>query len=337
MDRKKEKVMAGLSGLKDLAKKGIDSVDMDAIKEKAVVAKDAISDKTLDIKEKAVDVKEDISNKINELDNMLNEAIAEYNDQYMLFSDDGTKLFIERTRSVDIVDSVTCLVNSIANRPKEFVSDFEEITKEKAVFKDACYFADEELKATRGSASAAGAGLAAGAAVFGVAPTAAMWIATTFGTASTGAAISTLSGAAATNAALAWLGGGTVAAGGSGMAGGTALLASMGPVGVGIIGASLLTSILVYAKKKNKLNQEKNEEIEAIKRNTESLKELDCELINLIDETIKLRDGLTEKFHDCMKLFGKDYAEFDVESKMKLGALVNNTKSLAALFGKTLN
>jgi hypothetical protein len=45
--------------------------------------------------------------------------------------------------------------------------------------------------------------------------------------ASTGTAISTLSGAAATNATLAWLGGGSLAAGGGGMALGTAVLGGM--------------------------------------------------------------------------------------------------------------
>ena len=45
-----------------------------------------------------------------------------------------------------------------------------------------------------------------------------------FATASTGTAIGTLSGAAATNATLAWLGGGSLATGGLGIAGGTAVL-----------------------------------------------------------------------------------------------------------------
>ena len=70
---------------------------------------------------------------------------------------------------------------------------------------------------------AAGAMAGAGIAAFG--PTAAMAVATTFGTASTGTAIATLSGAAATNAALAWLGGGALAVGGGGMAAGEAFLA----------------------------------------------------------------------------------------------------------------
>ena len=81
-------------------------------------------------------------------------------------------------------------------------------------------------------------GVTAGAAVVSVAPTVAMWVATTFGTASTGTAISALSGAAATNAALAWLGGGALAVGGGGMAAGNAFLALAGPVGWGIAGAS---------------------------------------------------------------------------------------------------
>ena len=58
-----------------------------------------------------------------------------------------------------------------------------------------------------------------------------MGVATTFGVASTGTAISALSGAAANSAALAWLGGGALAAGGGGMSAGTAFLGLAGPVG----------------------------------------------------------------------------------------------------------
>lgn len=67
-------------------------------------------------------------------------------------------------------------------------------------------------------------GAAVGAAVGAAAAYGTFRAAISFGTASTGAAISGLSGAAATNAALALLGGGTLAAGGAGGAGGTMLL-----------------------------------------------------------------------------------------------------------------
>jgi hypothetical protein len=59
------------------------------------------------------------------------------------------------------------------------------------------------------------------------APTVATALATRFGVAGTGAAISTLSGAAARNATLAWLGGGSLASGGGGMALGSMVLGGL--------------------------------------------------------------------------------------------------------------
>lgn len=70
-------------------------------------------------------------------------------------------------------------------------------------------------------------GAAVGAAAGGGAAYGTFMAAVSFGTASTGAAISGLSGVAASNAALAALGGGTLAAGGLGVAGGTLLLTGM--------------------------------------------------------------------------------------------------------------
>ena len=86
-----------------------------------------------------------------------------------------------------------------------------------------------------------------------------MGIATTFGVASTGTAISALSGAAATNAALAWLGGGALAVGGGGMAAGNAFLALAGPVGCAIGTAiTLLTAngiiMNIYYQKRLDIN-----------------------------------------------------------------------------------
>ena len=89
----------------------------------------------------------------------------------------------------------------------------------------------EYKKAEVKAAGQCAAGVGAGVAVVTLGPTAAMGIATTFGVASTGTAISALSGAAAANAALAWLGGGALAVGGGGMAAGSAFLALAGPVG----------------------------------------------------------------------------------------------------------
>ena len=322
--------------LKSKAIKNAPSIDVDAIKEKAVKAGDMIGDKAMDIKESAVSVKEDITEKITELDRMLESSINEYNDAYTLMNDKGVQLFMERNRATDTIALVETLVNSIANRPKSFDKEFDEIRMNRNNFKSACEFGERELQAARDAASGAGAGMAAGASVAFMAPSAAMWIATTFGTASTGTAISTLSGIAAQNAALAWLGGGALTAGGGGMAAGNALLAMAGPVGWSIAGATLLTSIVLFAKKRTKLNKQKNEEIELVKRNTEQVKEVDADLKELLYETISIREGVNDSFTNGLVMYGKDYMSFSNEQKKSLGALVNNTKALSALLGKVI-
>ncbi len=185
------------------------------------------------------------------------EAIAEYNGAFTAMNDNGLSLLRQRERSTDLIEFVELLVNSIANTPKSFETDFDDIHVHRAQFLEAEEFARKDLEAARKSAAGAGAGFAAGAAVASMAPTAAMWVATTFGVASTGTAISTLSGAAATSAALAWLGGGALAAGGGGTAAGGALLALAGPIGWTVAGATLLVSIALFAKKKFDNREEK--------------------------------------------------------------------------------
>lgn len=138
-------------------------------------------------------------------------------------------------------------------------------------------------------ANAALAGVAAAGGVVAVAgPTTAMAIATTFGTASTGAAISSLGGAAAANAALAWLGGGAVAAGGGGMAAGAGILGMMGPVGWTI--ASLAGGVIavksVQDRKKNKKQiHEIKEKISVIQEDLYRKKEMYSRLSDIISHT----------------------------------------------------
>lgn len=122
-------------------------------------------------------------------------AITEYNNAFTLMSDKGLALLRQRERSTDLIELVELLVNSVANTPKSFEVAFDEIDVNKAQFLEAEEFARKNLEAARKSATIAGTGITAGAAVASMAPSAALWVATTFGTASTGTAISTLSGA----------------------------------------------------------------------------------------------------------------------------------------------
>ncbi len=337
---KEPKKLKDLKAAIPINKDQIKELSVNATKKSGEVLKKAgttISEKAVDVKDAAMDVKEDITNKLTELDRMLEGSITEYNDAYTLMNDKGMQLYVERCRAVDSINNVELLVNSIANHPKSFDTDFEEIDTNRKQFTDACEFAEREIQAARKAAGGAGAGLAAGASVAFMAPTAAMWIATTFGVASTGTAISTLTGAAATNAALAWLGGGALTAGGAGMAGGQALLAMAGPVGWTIAGATLLTSIIIFTKNRAKLNKEKNEEIEAVKRNTERVREMDGKILEILKQTNDVRNSLNSNYHDCMTLFNGDYTAFTDEDKMKLGSMVNLTKSLSALYGKQVD
>jgi hypothetical protein len=284
-------------------------------------------------KEKKPDEKKDSKNdnkKTKSLDDQLQEAIFTYNDAYTILNDHGIRLFNQRERAVDLLEHIEGFINSIANKPKEFDTVIAQIQVEKKQFRDACIFAKKELNEARKSAVGAGAGVAGGMAVASLAPSAAMWIATTFGTASTGTAISTLSGAVATKAALAWLGGGAIAAGGGGVAAGNALLALAGPVGWGIAGASLLTSIILFRNKKMKLDKEKKDEIKSVHSNTEQIKETDAKIDSLLKKTVDLRRQLNDQYHAGLIYYNMDYLAIPEGGQLFLGAVVNNAKALSA-------
>lgn len=98
----------------------------------------------------------------------------------------------------------------------------------------------------------------------------------TFGTASTGTAISTLSGVAATNATLAYLGGGSLAVGGGGIAAGTAVLG-----GLVAIPVLVLTGVFSHVAANRKIKEIAEKEYEVVKASEECHKALLCfELMN---------------------------------------------------------
>lgn len=104
--------------------------------------------------------------------------------------------------------------------------------------------ATDILKTTVTSASA-------GAIALSGVPTAITTGVSALASASTGTAISSLSGAAATKATLAWLGGGSLAAGGGGVAAGTALLSTItwtATGGLALVAAGTIAS-KIYDKK----------------------------------------------------------------------------------------
>lgn len=268
-------------------------------------------------------------NKKKELDEELEKAVAVYNKEYNTLSDTGIALFYQRKKTIDLIDNVEFLINSIANHPKEFDKKIKEIKVIKNNFKQICDFTKKELEQVQKSAFTAGVGVTGGLAVTSLAPSAAMWVATTFGTASTGTAISALSGAAANSAALAWLGGGSIAAGGAGVTGGQTLLALAGPIGWSIAGATLLTSIILLSNNKRKIDKEKKDEIEKIKTNTGKIVEQSNSIKILLEENNALYVNIVKNYQKALYIFNMDYTIMKEEDKFLLGSIVNETKAIA--------
>ncbi|MCM3796927.1 hypothetical protein [Priestia megaterium] len=266
----------------------------------------------------------------------LEQAVNEYEKTTKSLQKNAIKLHNIRAYSVDIIQKVEAYINTLANTPKEFEKSFEQVLvnlKSFKVLSEISYDEKEMLKLAGGGTAA---GVAAGVATAAFAPTAAMAIATTFGTASTGSAISTLSGAAATNAALAWLGGGTILAGGGGMAGGSAFLALAGPVGWGIGAASLAAGGFFISKKNKKTAIKADEERVEIVKSVRILEVTSIEISNLKSLTQSLAGNLER---DLILFISntkhvKSFTEFSESERNKLRAIINNTESLSKLFMK---
>lgn len=223
----------------------------------------------------------------------------------------------------DALGAIQNRFDEIRNVPEEQRLEYESIKQVRLSWKQQAKKIENDYNVAQAKAAGGGAaGAGAGVAMAALGPTAAMGVATTFGVAYTGTAISTLSGAAATNAALAWLGGGALAAGGGGMAAGNALLALAGPVGWAIAGVALLGSgLLILKSRAEKKRLERVFELIS-KRDTESYKLAIVEL----EERIKRIDDEQEKLGIALERvisFGLDYSAMSEEQQCELGAYVN--------------
>lgn len=316
--------------LKDIVKQASNKAN-DGLKNVKEIAKN------IDLKKINIFKIVDEDGNVIDVDNELQIAITNYNNMYTIFNDNGYKLFTQRERALDLISNIQLLINSIANKPKDFIVEIEQIKKLKDNYLSVLEYAEKELVEAQKSVFGAGAGTAAGVAVASLAPTAAMWVATTFGTASTGVAISTLSGAAAQSAALAWLGGGALAAGGGGVAAGNALLALSGPIGWGLAGASILTSIILFRNQKIKIGKQKLKEIEEINANTNSISKDEIKIESLLMKTVELREKLNLMFVENIGSYEKNFLELTDSKRLGLATLVNNTLSLCKLLGEKIN
>ena len=251
-------------------------------------------------------------------------AINKTNEKIEELGDKTSVLYDELTEIQSVFDR-------IRNVPSDKRLKYDELKKIRLNWKQQAEKIEKDFKdATVKNAGAGAAGAGIGVAVVTMGPTVAMGVATTFGVASTGTAISTLSGAAATNAALAWLGGGALAAGGGGMAAGEAFLTLAGPVGWAIAGVALLASGLMFWKTKTDKSRIESVFTSISQRDVRSydlaIVELNERIARIIDESSKLKDAIK-----TIKSFGQDYNAMSEEQQYELGSYVNLMSSSTQL------
>lgn len=184
-----------------------------------------------EVQDQAESILNDAKNDLDLIKDKTSEGIMKLGETKLKASANEIKKFVDvfsKIRDVDLKDSLGLEELKSLNIKNESMADMKET-------------ALGAINVLSGGIAGVGAGALLGWGAYGGVMA--------LGTASTGAAIGGLSGVAATNATLAWLGGGALAAGGGGMALGSAVLGGIvaGP-------ALLLAGGLFGAKAKEKLN-----------------------------------------------------------------------------------
>ncbi len=292
-------VATGGLGIGKTIKAGIDANNAKNINNNANALVEAATDKLNGQRKACGDA---LSSLGQEKITILNQSVSEFLDTF-------TKI-----KNVDFRDTVGL------EELKKFHIDQNEFTDIKAMVNFAGSLAGGAIAGTAGGALAA----------FG-----AYGAAQAFAFASTGTAIASLSGAAATNATLAFFGGGSLAAGGLGMAGGTAVLGGL------VAGPALMVMGLVagHAAKKD-LEKAITNKAEAIRIASQlSTASLQCETIrrrtymfyNLLARLDTYFLPLIYKMEDIYQKEGDDYAQYSPESRKVIASCASFAVSIKSV------
>lgn len=248
---------------------------------------------------------------------------------------------LQNTRQIAVrtIQYVEGYVITLANRPRNFDIQLGKIRLEYKHFQE-IYKQIQEIERMGNEQERMRrlgfAGMFGGVSVAALGPTAALSVAMTFGTASTGTAIASLSGAAATNAALAWLGGGALAVGGAGMAGGGVFTALAGPVGWVISGVSLAASLVSINISNKEIAEKTEKSIVIIKKEMERIKEIDMQVCSWNNETKVLSNAIASRLSYIKSNRKRDYKSFTDDEMNELNSLLNSTEVLSKKIGQTI-
>lgn len=239
-------------------------------------------------------------------------------------------LYKRRKEYVDALVYLSQRLSTVDNLPSWVYSDFEESLEQIKDFRKAIEYENSPKKfaeitdETGRTAKIIGSAANTETAFSKLDSKAAMSIATVIGTVSTGTAISALSGIAATNAALAWLGGGVIAAGGTGIAGGSLILGLFGPIGWTIAGLGTVGGIMTARRKNKDKLKEVESQIDTIKRDNQNMEPKLVHLSELITRSCNnYQSRLLVSINWLNSVQPKDYNKWDDTQKHELEKLIN--------------
>lgn len=268
----------------------------------------------------------------------LEQEKKEYNKECEVVIKQSAILYEKKDEGATVLGYVERYISTLKNKPIEIEKKASEVSFKRKSFENEVENLKRESENTDNTEKGIiGGGILAGAGVAAFGPTAAMGIATTFGTASTGTAIATLAGAAQTNAALAWLGGGAVFSGGAGMAGGQALLAMAGPVGWAIGGAALVGGGLLASSKNKKIAEQAEKQRNQICSARNDVKKIIVRIKHEIDAISPLNKKVAYSLISFKQNGKQDYRLFTETEKCDLMKLMNSAQSLAAIIGAKIS
>lgn len=193
----------------------------------------------------------------------------------------------------------------------------------------------KELKELGNFALEFAGGAAAGAIGGALTAFGAYGAATSLATASTGTAIATLSGAAAQNATLAFFGGGSLASGGFGIAGGTAVLGGL-IAGPALMVMGLITSVKAGENLEKALSNKAQAHEISVSLNAASfqcatIRRRTYMLYNLLAHLDSLFLPQIWKMEDIVEQEGEDYRAYTPESKKAIAIAASTACSIKAV------
>ena len=269
------------------------------------------------INKSANEIVEAATKKLNDQRLACGNALTKFGEEKLFILNSTITQFLEcfvRIKNVDFTQS-------------ENVDDLSSIHIDEQEIKDISVLVNYAVSLAGGAVAGSAGGALVAFGAYGAAQA--------FAFASTGTAISALSGAAATNATLAFFGGGSLAAGGLGMAGGTAVLGGL------VAGPALMIMGLVvgHAAKKNlELANTNHEEAAQIAAEMDKAS-LQCEAIrrrtymlyNLLARLDTYFLPMIYKMEDIVASEGEDYRNYSAESKRLVASCASTAVAVKAV------